>query len=80
MKKMIASVLLLALVVGGCSGLWANATYSTLIDRTAAASEVTAKKAMVGELTEQQKTDALIAQAMTWRQIKNAKDGKADEQ
>ncbi len=77
MKKQICLVLLLALFAAGCSGVWMTARYATVLDKTVALSADTAAKAQAGQLTDQQKVDALVKQAQTWKLFQDARDGKA---
>ncbi|HUT58031.1 MAG TPA: hypothetical protein VNA25_09305 [Phycisphaerae bacterium] len=74
MKRLLMVVLVVCLL-SGCAGVIMNPEYSQLLDKTTALSAETATRAHAGELTEAQKTEALIKQAEVWRQFKNAKDG-----
>lgn len=76
MKKLLVIVLLLA--VTGCSGVWMNAEYSQLLDKTAVLSKVTAERAEQGRLTGPQMVDALGFQATTWQKFADARDGVSD--
>jgi hypothetical protein len=82
MKRIVIGLFLAAaIVVGlagtcGCSGVWMNAEYSQLLDRTAALSAEAALRARSGELTGEQMTDALVKQAETWRRFQDARDGR----
>ena len=75
---LLAALIILPFVVG-CSGVWMNAEYSALLDKTCALSAETAARATMGELSEAEKTAALNKQAETWRRFKDARDGKAGE-
>lgn len=74
MKKLLI-VLVLAAFIGGCNGVWTNAEYSQLLDKTAALSDETAKRAESGQMPESQMIQALRSQADTWAKFKSAKDG-----
>lgn len=69
-------VLMAVMAIGGCSGVWMNAEYSQLLDKTAALSTETAARAEQGMLSEAEKTQALAKQAQTWRKFRDARDGK----
>ena len=73
------AVLVILPVVAGCSGVWMNAEYSALLDKTTALSTETALRAKDGVLTKEQMTVALLKQADTWQKFKAAKDGKVGE-
>jgi uncharacterized protein YcfL len=74
MRTLILTVVI-ALLLSGCSGVWMNAEYSQLLDKTAALSAETATRAEAGQLSEREKTQALTAQAQTWAKFKAARDG-----
>jgi len=76
MKKLLCLVLVLALF-SGCSGVWMNATYSALLDRTAALSSETATQAEAGKMAPDEMKAALRSQANVWLQFRNARDGVA---
>ena len=71
-------IVLLALcgLLAGCSGVRLSAEYSTLLDRTATLSSETASRAERGQLTPDEMTSALSAQARTWRLFQDARDGR----
>ena len=75
MKKMLI-VLVLAVLVSGCSGVILSPKYSALLDKTAALSAETAVRAQGGELSEADKTAALVKQAQVWKEFQAARDGK----
>ena len=50
MKRTIVLVLLCAVCLTGCGGVWMNADYSRLLDETAALSDETARRALAGQL------------------------------
>jgi len=74
MKKLIVC-LFIVVFLAGCNGVWTNAEYSTLLDKTAAVSAETAERANDGTLSCDEMKTALTKQAETWQQFKNAKDG-----
>ena len=78
MKRFLLS-LLVVLLLAGCNGVILNAEYSQLLDRTAALSAETARRAEAGGLSPAEMTTALSAQAKVWQQFKDAKDGRAGE-
>lgn len=77
--KNIVAILIVCLLLAGCSAVTMNAEYSQLLDKTAALSAETAARAEQGKLTEAEKTQALSAQAKTWQLFRDARDGKAGE-
>jgi len=68
--------LLVAILLAGCSGVWMNAEYSKLLDKTAALSAETAERAEAGKLSEAEMKESLAKQAETWLTFKKAKDGE----
>lgn len=74
MKKLLIVLFLMAFL-GGCSGVWMNAEYSQLLDRTAALSDETADRAEAGLVPESQMIQSLRAQSDVWAKLKAAKDG-----
>lgn len=75
-KRLVLVALAVALVlVAGCGGVWMNARYSELLDRTAAVSAETADRAESGKLDCEQAKLALRAQAEVWSLFKKARDG-----
>ena len=75
MKRTALVLLLVAVLLGGCSGVILNAEYSLLLDRTVALSAETATRAGAGQLSEADMTKALKAQAATWQRFQDARDG-----
>jgi len=76
-RRFLAAMGLLAvLLIAGCRGVVMNPQYSDLLDRTAGLSNETARRAAQGELTSEQMTAALTAQADTWRKFQAARDGR----
>ena len=76
MKKLVC-LLLLGLLVSGCSGVLLNAEYSQLLDETAALSVETAARAQDGRLDANQMAEALRLQADVWQKFRAARDGRA---
>jgi len=75
MKKRIVVLVLVAVFVVGCSGVQLSPKYSDLLNRTAAVSAEIAKRAEVGELSEDEMKAALVKQAETWKLFQDAKNG-----
>lgn len=75
MKRLLV-VSLVLLVLSGCSGVWMNSTYSSLLDRTAAVSAETAARADAGKLTPDEMKQALADQAVVWQRFRDARDGR----
>jgi len=75
--KRFAVLLVLLVVCAGCSGVWMNAEYSQLLDKTVALSKETAARAEAGSLTEADMKASLTVQAAVWQRFKDARDGKA---
>ena len=73
----IAIVLCLTALLAGCSGVILNAEYSQLLDKTAALSAETARRADANSLPVADMKTALRKQASVWRQFKDARDGIA---
>lgn len=71
-------VLGLAAAMAGCSGVVLNAQYSQLLDRTAALSAETARRADANALTGDQMKQALDAQAGAWAKFRDARDGNGN--
>ena len=69
-------VIILVLLMAGWGGVWCNAEYSSLLDRTAALSNETAIRASKGLMTENEMAQALRYQADTWSRFKAAREGK----
>ena len=67
-------VLVLTVVLSGCA-IYMNPTYSNLLDKTTAWSVEVSSRAEAGKLTEEEKTEALKANAGLWEKFRNAKDG-----
>jgi len=78
MKKVLIC-LFVVLLLTGCNGVWMNAEFSQLLDKTAALSAATAVDAKAGALTPQQMTTALDEQAKIWQHFRNARDGKSND-
>ena len=71
-------VLAVAAAMAGCSGVILNAEYSQLLDRTAALSAETARRAEANALTGDQMKQALGAQAGIWARFRDARDGNGN--
>lgn len=76
MKRLIVVVLLCAVLLTGCSGVWMNAEYTRLLDETAALSDVTARRANAGQLDANEMAAALSVQARVWCKFVAAREGK----
>lgn len=74
--KRIACVLLLVLMVGGCSGVIMNAEYSQLLDRAAVLSSESVRRYEAGQLDPNETLSVLQKQAQSWRQLQDARDGR----
>ena len=74
-RALLVMVLVVPLLVSGC-GVWTNARYSELLDRTAVLSAETARRAEAGELAPEEMVAALKLQAETWQRFRDARDGK----
>jgi uncharacterized lipoprotein YmbA len=79
MKRALCVLAVLIVLLAGCSGVIMNAEYSQLLDKTAALSAETARRAEAGNLTPPEMVDALKAQADVWQKFKDARDGKASD-
>ncbi len=77
MKRTIVLVLLCAVCLTGCGGVWMNADYSRLLDQTAELSVETARRARAGQLDPNEMAAALSAQADVWNKFIAAREGKA---
>lgn len=73
--KRIALIVLLLLVCG-CSDVQLRGKYPELLDKTLRLSQETADRAVAGTITEQEKTDALVEQAKTWKMFQDASKGE----
>jgi len=76
MKRWIVVVLLCAVFMTGCGGVWMNATYSRLLDETAALADETARRADAGQLDPNEMADALTIQAGVWSKFVAAREGE----
>ncbi len=77
MKQKIVLVLLCAVCLTGCGGVWMNADYSRLLDQTAELSVETARRANTGQLDANEMAAALAAQSDVWNKFVAAREGKA---
>jgi len=73
-------LVLLMLVVNGCQGVWLNAEYSDLLDRTTIVSQQIATRANANELSAEEMKHALASQAETWKLFQDARDGKGGDE
>ena len=76
---MVFLVVAVAWLMMGCNGVIMNATYSQLLDQTAATSVETAARAQDGRLSCDEMKVALDKQSQTWMQFQNAREGRADK-
>jgi len=72
----IAITICLMVALAGCRGVTLSAEYSTLLDDTASLSARTAEMAVDGELSEENKTQALVKQSEVWKLFQDARDGR----
>ena len=79
MKRLVLVVAVLAVLLGGCSGVVMNAEFSTQLDKWAASSKDAADRAEAGAATEEQKTIWLRQDAKMWKLFQDARDGKEPE-
>ena len=77
MRKTLIVLAVLAVLLGGCQGVRLNAEYSQLLDKTAALSAESARRAEANELTTVQMVEVLVKQAETWAMFQAGRDGKA---
>jgi len=63
--------------VAGCGGVWMNADYSQLLDRTAALADASATRAQTGLATSADMATVLRLEANVWQKFRDARDGKA---
>jgi hypothetical protein len=77
MKRTIVLVLLCAVCLTGCGGVWMNADYSRLLDQTAELSGETARRAKAGQLDPNEMAAALVVQADVWNKFVAAREGTA---
>jgi len=73
---MVMVMVLMVVVMGGCSGVWMNAEYSQLLDETEALSTESARRAEAAEFTTEQMVEALKMQASVWGRFQDARDGQ----
>jgi hypothetical protein len=79
MKARIALVtLMLCLLCGvaGCGGVWMNAEYSQLLDRTAALADASATRAQTGLVSPADMATVLRLEADVWQKFRDARDGR----
>ena len=80
MKRLIAALLVLAVLCAGCSGVIMNAQYSRVLDRTVVIAEEAARRAEAGQLSNEQMVAALRWNAECWKAFQAARDGKETPQ
>lgn len=73
----LAALVLAVILVPGCNGVILSPAYSTLLDKTATLSSVTADMADANALTPEQMKASLRGQAKVWQAFRDARDGKA---
>ena len=78
-KTMMIAVLLAAIAMPACSGVVMSPPYSERLDTAAALSAEAFKRAKNGELTEEQKTQALGANADFIQLLRDGRDGVASK-
>ena len=74
MKRTIVLVLLCAVCLTGCGGVWMNAEYTGLLTSTAQLSAETACRANAGQLTPEEMKEALTSQSIVWARFVDAKN------
>lgn len=62
--------------VAGCGGVWMNAEYSQLLDRTAALADASATRAQTGLVSPADMATVLRLEADVWQKFRDARDGK----
>ena len=77
MKRTIVLVLLCAVCLTGCGGVWMNADYSRLRDEPAALSNETARRALAGHMDPNEMAAALAAQSDVWNRLRVGREGLA---
>ena len=76
MKKLIL-LLLLAVMLSGCSGVWTNGNYTKLLERTNELAKQSALRAEEHTLTLPQAEAIIIGNANLWQRFVDAAKGKA---
>lgn len=79
MKQRLLLGLALLVIVGtltGCGGVTTDATYSRLLEETAAWANEVAERAEAGQLDPNQMARALRISADHWRRFQDARDGR----
>jgi len=74
MKRKIVLVLLCAVCLTGCGGVWMNAEYTGLLTSTAQLSAETAYRANAGQLTPEEMKEALTSQSIVWARFADARN------
>jgi hypothetical protein len=62
--------------VAGCNGVWMNAEYSQLLDRTAALADASATRAATGLTSPADMAVVLRLESDVWQKFRDARDGK----
>jgi len=76
MRSTLIIMLVLLVLMAGCSGVIMNPKYAELLDKTSILSDAWADRAEAGTMTPEEKTAALRANADFWAEFRAAKDGK----
>jgi hypothetical protein len=73
---LIVAVLGLVCFSPGCNGVYMNAPYSTLLDKTVALAGETSQRAQADQLSPAEMKQALASEYESWVKFQNARDGK----
>lgn len=73
---LIVAVLGLVCFSSGCNGVYMNAAYSTLLDKTVALAGETSTRAQADQLSPAEMKQALAAEYAAWVKFQAARDGK----
>jgi len=76
---LVVGIVILAVLIVGCNGVWMSPKYSDLLDRTASVSAEMANRANADELSSDDMKAALNSQAETWKLFQNARNGKGGD-
>ena len=74
-RTLLVVVLVSAIFVAGCGGVWVNSEYRELLDKTTEWSAVAAKRGEVGDLSLEDAVKLLGQNATLWRDFQNASLG-----
>lgn len=80
MRRTILTVVLLLVMVPGCSGVILNAEYSQLLDETSAWTREVARRARAGQLDPNIMSDALHYSATHWERFQDARGGRKSKE